>query len=58
MNTNDVTANLWVARYLQDRELELALEGENNTIDIEEIQLEECVFGNDPYNSIGKNVRR
>ena len=55
MSINDVTANLWMARYLQDRELKLEVEDD---IDIEEIQLEECVFGNDPYNSIGKYVRR
>ena len=57
MGENEITARLWLARFLQDRELQLELESARDT-EGEELQLEECVYGNDPYNSIGRSVRR
>lgn len=57
MGENEITARLWLARFLQDRELQLELESARDT-EGEELQLEECVYGTDPYNSIGRDVRK
>jgi hypothetical protein len=51
---NEMSANLYLARFLRGEETEFHLV--EDEIDITGIELEECVHGYDPRNHVGKHI--